>query len=51
MTKPYDVWYHDPRLLIHNLLANRDFNGEFDYTPFREFDTQNVTVTTTVRLT
>lgn len=40
MTKPYDVWYRDPRLLIHNLLANRDFNGEFDYTPFREFDTQ-----------
>ena len=40
MTKPYDVWYRNPRLLIHNLLANWDFNGEFDYTPFREFNTQ-----------
>ena len=40
MTKSYDVWYRDPRLLIHNLLANWDFNGEFDYIPFQEFDAQ-----------
>lgn len=24
---------------MHNLLANRDFNGDFDYAPFQEFDT------------
>jgi hypothetical protein len=40
MTKSYDVWYHDPRKLIHNLLTNQDFNGEFDYIPFQEFNTQ-----------
>jgi hypothetical protein len=34
MTKRYDVWYRDPRQLLRNLLANRDFDGEFDYSPF-----------------
>ena len=38
MTTGYDVWHRDPQQIIHNLLANRDFNGEFDYAPFREFD-------------
>jgi len=36
MKKTYEVWYRDPRQIIHNILANEDFNGEFDYTPFRE---------------
>ncbi|KAF8259052.1 hypothetical protein EI94DRAFT_1774026 [Lactarius quietus] len=40
MTRFYDVWYHDPWQLIHNLLANWDFNGEFDYILFQEFDNQ-----------
>ncbi|KAF8256393.1 hypothetical protein EI94DRAFT_1648683, partial [Lactarius quietus] len=40
MTRFYDVWYCDPWQLIHNLLANWDFNGEFDYILFREFDNQ-----------
>ena len=40
MTTSYDVWYRDTRQLIHNMLANQDFNGEFDYVPFREFDTK-----------
>jgi Plavaka transposase len=38
MTTTYDVWHRDPRQLLHNLLANREFNGDFDYVPFREFD-------------
>ena len=38
MTTSYDVWHRDPRQLLHNILANRDFHGEFDYAPFREFD-------------
>ena len=38
MGTSYEVWYRDPRKLLHNMLANRDFNGEFDYIPFREFD-------------
>jgi Plavaka transposase len=36
MKKTYEVWYRDPRQVVHNILANEDFNGEFDYTPFRE---------------
>ena len=38
MTTTYDVWHCDPWQLLHNILANWDFHGEFDYTPFREFD-------------
>jgi hypothetical protein len=40
MTTAYDVWYRDTRQLVHGMLANHDFNGEFDYIPFREFDSQ-----------
>lgn len=32
----YDVWYRDPGLAIQNMLANPDFDGEFDYTPVRD---------------
>ena len=38
MTTSYNVWHRDPRQLLHNMLANRDFHGEFDYIPYREFD-------------
>ena len=38
MTTTHDIWHRDPRMLVHNLLANKDFNGEFDYSPFWEFD-------------
>ena len=38
MTKGHDTYYRDPLELVHNLLANRDFESEFDYMPFREFD-------------
>ncbi|KIM64472.1 hypothetical protein SCLCIDRAFT_64662, partial [Scleroderma citrinum Foug A] len=34
MDKVYDVWYRDPRVLIKNILANPDFDGEIDYTPY-----------------
>ncbi|KAF8267188.1 hypothetical protein EI94DRAFT_1841439, partial [Lactarius quietus] len=40
MTTTHNVWFRDPRQLVHNLLANWDFDGEFDYMPFREFDTR-----------
>ncbi|KAF8263218.1 hypothetical protein EI94DRAFT_1772998 [Lactarius quietus] len=29
MTRSYDFWYHDPWQLIHNLLANWDFNADY----------------------
>ncbi|KAH9019352.1 hypothetical protein EDB85DRAFT_1873220 [Lactarius pseudohatsudake] len=38
MTTAYDVWHRDARQVLHNLLANPDFDCEFDYIPFREFD-------------
>lgn len=39
MTTGYNVWHHDPQQIMHNLLANRDFNGDFDCSPFQEFNT------------
>lgn len=38
MQQEYEVWYRDPRELVKNMVANPDFNGEFDYTPFHEYD-------------
>ena len=37
MMKNYEVWYRDPREVVHKILLNPEFNGEFDYTPYREF--------------
>ncbi|KAH7903255.1 hypothetical protein BJ138DRAFT_1195517, partial [Hygrophoropsis aurantiaca] len=39
MKASYDVWFRDPRQVIHNILANPDFRTEIDYTPFREYNT------------
>jgi hypothetical protein len=36
MQAEYDVWFRDPRTLVHNLLSNPDFKSDFDYTPFQE---------------
>jgi Plavaka transposase len=36
MTAEYDVWFRDPRTLVHNLLANPDFKSGFDYAPYQE---------------
>ena len=38
MTTSHDIWYRDPQELVHNILANQDFDGEFDYMPFWEYD-------------
>ena len=37
MDKMYDVWYRDPQVVIKNIFANTDFDGEIDYTPYCEF--------------
>ncbi|KAF8219728.1 hypothetical protein L208DRAFT_1382909 [Tricholoma matsutake] len=34
----YEVWYHDPDVVITNLLDNPDFNGEFGMTPYVHLD-------------
>lgn len=38
MKVPYETWYRDPRKLINNMIGNPDFDGEFDTTPFHEYD-------------
>jgi Plavaka transposase len=38
MDAEYQVWFRDPLTVVKNMLANPDFDGEFDYTPFQEFD-------------
>ncbi|KAH9919576.1 hypothetical protein B0H21DRAFT_702115 [Amylocystis lapponica] len=37
MTSEYQIWCRDPLTVIRNMLANPDFDGEFDYAPLREF--------------
>lgn len=36
MKEGYDIWFRDPRALVHNILSNPDFESEFDYVPFQE---------------
>ena len=36
MQAEYDVWFRDPRTLVHDLLSNPDFKSDFDYAPFQE---------------
>ncbi|KAG1762208.1 hypothetical protein EDD22DRAFT_778730, partial [Suillus occidentalis] len=37
MDATYDVWFRDPRLLLHDMLGNPDFNGEMEYVPYRDY--------------
>ena len=36
MTEEHEVWYHNPVILLENLLSNPDFKDEFDYVPYQE---------------
>ncbi|KAG1883500.1 hypothetical protein F4604DRAFT_1677803 [Suillus subluteus] len=38
MMSTYEVWFRDPRLLIHNMLANPDFDGKIEYVPYRDYN-------------
>lgn len=38
MTDTYEVCARDVNLVVANLLKNTDFNGEFDYIPYKELD-------------
>lgn len=37
MTANYEVWYRDPREVIHNIFGNPDLVDAFDYVPYHEF--------------
>ncbi|KAG6914489.1 hypothetical protein DXG01_016963, partial [Tephrocybe rancida] len=39
--KGFDVWYRDPRVVLHNQLGNPDFDGEMDHAPKRVYDSKN----------
>ena len=38
MIKEYTVYYHDPLTVIRNMISNPSFNGQFDYSPYMEFE-------------
>ena len=38
MSADYDIWFHDPHLLIHEIIGNPKFKGQFDFTPYQEYD-------------
>lgn len=42
MTKDYDVWFRDPRALVHKILSNPDFEDEIDYAPVQEYSSDGV---------
>ncbi|KAG1793319.1 uncharacterized protein HD556DRAFT_1432311 [Suillus plorans] len=43
MDDEYEVWYRDPRIMAHNMLANPTYKDEIDYTPFCEYDASDDT--------
>lgn len=36
--KEYEIWFRDPDIVLSNMLANPDFDGEFDTAPYVEVD-------------
>ena len=36
MTETHDIWFRNPRKLIHNIISNPDFESGFDYMPYQE---------------
>lgn len=39
MTDTYEVCVRDVNLVVANLLQNSDFDGDFEYVPYKEYDT------------
>ena len=37
MTTPTEIWYRDPRRLIHDIVGSPDFKDEIDYSPYHEY--------------
>lgn len=37
MTTPSEIWYRDPRQLIHDIVGSPDFQDEIDYVPYHEY--------------
>jgi len=39
MQTSYEVWYHNPEIVVSNMLSNPDFDGQFDMRPYVDLDT------------
>jgi hypothetical protein len=38
MDEKYEVFYHNPHEVIKSMLVNKTFDGNFDYTPYRQYE-------------
>ena len=38
MVKEYTVYSRNPLTVIQNMISNPAFNGQFDYSPYAEFE-------------
>jgi hypothetical protein len=38
MQMRYEVWYRDPKAVASSMLANREFDGQFDLCPYIDLD-------------
>jgi len=41
MVKEYTVFCRDPLTVIQNMISNPTFNGQFDYSPYMEFEDES----------
>lgn len=37
MREEYEVWFRDPREIVHGILGNSEFSDGIDYIPYRDF--------------
>ena len=42
MSDVHEVFYRDPRRVIHQMLANPDYKDSMDFSPYRAFDNDGV---------
>ncbi|KAG1844111.1 hypothetical protein C8R48DRAFT_750903 [Suillus tomentosus] len=40
MDDTYEVWFRNPREVVHNMLANPSYTNDIDYHPYREYSTE-----------
>ena len=36
-TADYNIWFRDPRLLVHEIIGNPEFKHKYEYMPYYEF--------------
>ena len=41
MSQKYNIWYHDPHLVAHQILRNLTMASDIDLHPFQEYSTNN----------